>query len=206
MGKSLAPPRRRAGGAVPACRRRGAGCGRAAGEGLGQRTTSQAAARGPAGQARAPRRVRPRPQAFSPSLFPLFAGGDPRVNVTGPYGAPITAIASPRVAEVARAHFGCPGLAGAYLEDEGGAGSTGSHWEARLFQGELMLPSTPFAGAPRGGAPEGGRARRGCSRSVAGAVRGQLCARPPCARAFHRPAAARARRSADFQSGPRLQR
>jgi hypothetical protein len=86
------------------------------------------------------------PQGFSPSLFPLFPAGDPRVNVTGPYGRPVTIIRSPKVAAVARAHFGCAALLGAALEDEGGGGSTGSHWEARLFQGELMLAAAPFAG------------------------------------------------------------
>jgi hypothetical protein len=89
------------------------------------------------------------PQGFSPTLFPLFPRGDPRANVTGPAGEPAAAIASPKVAEAVRAHFGCDALAGAFLEDEGGGGSTGSHWEARLFQGELMLASAPFAGARR---------------------------------------------------------
>jgi hypothetical protein len=91
-------------------------------------------------------RLCPPLQGFSPALFPLFPNGDPRVNVTGPYGRAVTTVRSPRVAEVARSHFGCPTLAGALLEDEGAGGSTGAHWEARLYQGELMLASAPFAG------------------------------------------------------------
>lgn len=84
-------------------------------------------------------------QGFSPSLFPLFPNGDPRAPVAGPYGA-ATLVKSPKVAEVARAHFGCASLQGAFLEDEGTGGSSGAHWEARTYQGELMLPSSPYAG------------------------------------------------------------
>ena len=44
---------------------------------------------------------------------------------------------TPRV----RNHFGCNTVEGAYLEDEGGAGSQGSHWERRLFYNEYMTSS-----------------------------------------------------------------
>lgn len=47
-------------------------------------------------------------------------------------------VVSPAVRREVRAHFACPDLEGADLEDDGGRGSAGSHWEARLFQGELM--------------------------------------------------------------------
>lgn len=33
----------------------------------------------------------------------------------------------------ARKHFNCPYLDGAELEDEGGSGTAGSHWESRIF-------------------------------------------------------------------------
>ncbi|WIA21793.1 hypothetical protein OEZ85_004177 [Tetradesmus obliquus] len=82
---------------------------------------------------------------FSPSLFPLFKAGDPRRNVSGPYGA-TTALASPAVVAALRQLSGCASAAGVPLEDEGSGGSRGSHWEARLFQGELMLSAAPFAG------------------------------------------------------------
>ena len=47
-------------------------------------------------------------------------------------------IVSPAVTLAARAHFNCSTLPGAELEDDLGAGSAGSHWEERVFDGELM--------------------------------------------------------------------
>jgi leishmanolysin-like peptidase len=41
---------------------------------------------------------------------------------------------TPRVVEEVRAHFGCPTLEGAELEDQGGDGTSLTHWEKRLFQ------------------------------------------------------------------------
>ena len=32
-----------------------------------------------------------------------------------------------------REHFGCPDLEGAFMEQEGGSGSVGSHFERRVF-------------------------------------------------------------------------
>lgn len=66
-------------------------------------------------------------QVFSPSLFPLFKAGDPRRNVSGPYGA-TTALASPAVVAALRQLSGCASAAGVPLEDEGSGGSRGSHW------------------------------------------------------------------------------
>ena len=34
----------------------------------------------------------------------------------------------------ARSHFGCDTLEGAEIENQGGSGTAGSHWEKRLFQ------------------------------------------------------------------------
>jgi hypothetical protein len=64
---------------------------------------------------------------FSPSLFPLFKGGDPRRNVTGPYG-PTTALGSPAVVAALQQLSGCATALGVPLEDEGSSGSKGSHW------------------------------------------------------------------------------
>jgi leishmanolysin-like peptidase len=44
--------------------------------------------------------------------------------------------------------LGCGSARGAQLEDEGASGSSGAHWETRLFQGELMLAAAPFVGRP----------------------------------------------------------
>lgn len=35
--------------------------------------------------------------------------------------------------------FDCDTLDGAKLEDEGGSGTAGSHWESRMFMGEIMV-------------------------------------------------------------------
>jgi hypothetical protein len=40
----------------------------------------------------------------------------------------------------ARAQFGCAGLEGAALENEGDGGSAASHWESRLFQARAAAP------------------------------------------------------------------
>lgn len=47
-------------------------------------------------------------------------------------------IITPRVKEAVRQQFGCDTLRGADLEDDGGSGTMGSHWEQRLFEGEMM--------------------------------------------------------------------
>jgi hypothetical protein len=51
-------------------------------------------------------------------------------------------VVTPRVQQVTRNHFNCPSLNGARLEDHDTNPSdcTGSHWDERLFFGELMEP------------------------------------------------------------------
>ena len=51
---------------------------------------------------------------------------------------------TPQVVKWGRAHFGCESLAGVELEDDGGPGTAGSHWEKRHLMNEFM------AGSPRG--------------------------------------------------------
>ena len=41
-------------------------------------------------------------------------------------------IITPKVMEFVKEHFGCDGV-GALLEEEGGEGSTLSHWERKVF-------------------------------------------------------------------------
>lgn len=43
------------------------------------------------------------------------------------------------MAAAAQEHFGCPTFPGAPLEDEGGLSTAGSHWEAAIFQTEIMV-------------------------------------------------------------------
>jgi hypothetical protein len=40
-----------------------------------------------------------------------------------------------------KAYFGCSSIPGAILEDQGGSGSAGSHWERRIFSNEYMTAS-----------------------------------------------------------------
>eukprot|EP00879_Flechtneria_rotunda_P025446 GHRR01027043.1.p1 GENE.GHRR01027043.1~~GHRR01027043.1.p1 ORF type:complete len:293 (+),score=118.28 GHRR01027043.1:88-879(+) len=53
-------------------------------------------------------------------------------------------LATPKVAAVARAYFGCSSLPGAPLENEGPSFSAISHFEYRLLQRELMTPARPI--------------------------------------------------------------
>ena len=48
-------------------------------------------------------------------------------------------IISPKVLEKARIHFGCNSLEALPLEDQGGNGSAGSHWEGRYMLGDYMV-------------------------------------------------------------------
>jgi hypothetical protein len=43
-------------------------------------------------------------------------------------------VKAPNVLRVVREQLACDSLQGAELEDDGGPGSIGSHWEQRLFQ------------------------------------------------------------------------
>ena len=48
-------------------------------------------------------------------------------------------IKSPKVLEKARLHFGCNSIEGIPLENYGGVGSSGSHWESRYMLGDYMI-------------------------------------------------------------------
>ena len=48
-------------------------------------------------------------------------------------------IKSPTVLEKAKLHFGCNSVKGIQLENYGGAGSAGSHWESRYMLGDYMI-------------------------------------------------------------------
>ena len=54
-------------------------------------------------------------------------------------GVKYTFINSPKVLEKAKIHFNCPNIKGIQLEDQGGEGSEGSHWEARYMLGDYMI-------------------------------------------------------------------
>ena len=58
----------------------------------------------------------------------------------------ITYINSAKAVEKAREHFNCNLIARIPLEDDGGQGSAGAHWEARYMLGDYMI-STDFPDA-----------------------------------------------------------
>lgn len=53
-------------------------------------------------------------------------------------GHTVERIITPNTVQATRKHFGCPNLDGAELEDGGGPGTAGSHWEQRVFMNEYM--------------------------------------------------------------------
>ena len=50
----------------------------------------------------------------------------------------VNVLATPRVKAFVQRHFGCSELQGAELEDDLGRGTAGSHWEQRIYEGEMM--------------------------------------------------------------------
>lgn len=52
---------------------------------------------------------------------------------------PKQVIATPKVVSTAQNHFGCSALQGVEIEDQGGSGTAGSHWESRVMLGDFMI-------------------------------------------------------------------
>ena len=50
-----------------------------------------------------------------------------------------TLITSPNVLKAAKKHFGCSDIEGIELENQGGSGTSGSHWESRVMLGDYMI-------------------------------------------------------------------
>ena len=57
---------------------------------------------------------------------------------TDNFGVMRTYINSAKVLEVARKYYNCPEIDGVELEESGGEGTAGSHWEARILLGDYM--------------------------------------------------------------------
>ena len=77
--------------------------------------------------------------AFNDQLFPLFMNIKNPIKTLLINGINRTLLQTPKVLEYARGHFGCPSLTGVELENQGGSGSSGSHWEARIMLGDYMI-------------------------------------------------------------------
>ena len=58
----------------------------------------------------------------------------------------VSYINSTKVLRKAKEHFNCPSLTCVQLENQGGSGSLGSHWEARYVLGDYMI-STDYMAA-----------------------------------------------------------
>lgn len=53
----------------------------------------------------------------------------------------ITKITTPNALAAAQSHFGCTSITGVELEEYGGSGTAGSHWDMRLFMDDIMSPA-----------------------------------------------------------------
>ena len=76
---------------------------------------------------------------FSDSLFNLF---NYKGNVTTTKiinGIERKLITTSKVKSIASQHFNCSSIVGVELENQGGNGSEGSHWEARVMLGDYMI-------------------------------------------------------------------
>lgn len=68
-------------------------------------------------------------------------GRDKVVKRVQKRGKEVSLVILPKVVATVREYYGCASMEGMELEDEGGSGTAGSHWEKRLIEGELMLGS-----------------------------------------------------------------
>lgn len=74
-------------------------------------------------------------QVFDPALFDSFPGypnGSADVIAKTKEGKIV--VKTPNVLKAVQDHFSCADVLGAELEDDGGSGSIGSHWDERLFE------------------------------------------------------------------------
>jgi len=81
---------------------------------------------------------------FSKALYAKYVNPDTLKPLTGHIynktvnGVPTFVLNVAPLTERLRAHFNCPTLEGAYLENQGGSGSFGAHFERRIFFNEFM--------------------------------------------------------------------
>ena len=83
---------------------------------------------------------------FSTQLYPRFRDAQgrplPAPTLEEPGGRIL--LATPRVLEVARQHYGCDEIEGVPMEDGGGEGTRGSHWEVSWIGDRDVMLGTSF--------------------------------------------------------------
>ena len=76
---------------------------------------------------------------FLETMFPFFPQGIDNILMKKVIrGVERTLIKTPKVVERAKKYFNCDSLEGLELEDQGGQGSSISHWEQRILLGDYM--------------------------------------------------------------------
>ncbi|EGR30430.1 leishmanolysin family protein, putative [Ichthyophthirius multifiliis] len=60
---------------------------------------------------------------------------------------PTTLVMTKNILQTARKYYACPTMEGMQLENEGGSGSLGSHWEQLIVQNEMMMASRAITDA-----------------------------------------------------------
>ena len=76
---------------------------------------------------------------FSDGLFKYFQTNDTLIKTTTINRIQRTLFTGSNVVKHARRHFACDNIEGVELENQGGDGSAGSHWEARIMLGDYMI-------------------------------------------------------------------
>ena len=76
---------------------------------------------------------------FSDDLFDYYQYSGNITTTKVINGVNRTLLITSTVRDVAAQHFGCSSITGIELENQGGEGSIGSHWEARVMLGDYMI-------------------------------------------------------------------
>lgn len=83
---------------------------------------------------------------FSPNLFPFYIDENGKnipmnkiIKKTIVNGLERTLIITPTVLKKAKKHFNCSDIEGVELENQGNAGTAGSHWEGRIMLTDYMI-------------------------------------------------------------------
>lgn len=82
------------------------------------------------------------------SVGALYGADTSKITTTQTIrGFSTTVLKSPNVLATARKYYNCNTLTGMQLENQGGAGSLGSHWERTIIESEVMTSSAIFEGS-----------------------------------------------------------